>query len=296
MGKIPHSGDDRLHDLPSRAEAEAHVQRIMQQSRSSFSAGMACLPPDRRRAMHALYAFCRVVDDIADSESLSADEKLRQLALWDDRIIHLGHGQATEAITVALRPHVADFDLRMNDFHDIIAGMRMDAITTLCAPDAATLDLYCDRVASAVGRISVRIFGDRSADADQVAYHLGRALQLTNILRDLAEDAARGRLYLPRDLLLDYGIPPSPTDALTHPQLPLVCTKLAKRAGGHFLQAEQAAARCDKTAMRPARLMGTYYAAILEKLRKHGWKNIHDRVSLSPLEKIWLTCQCALAA
>ena len=152
----------------------------------------------------------------------------------------------------------------------MIDGMQMDAEAAIVAPDLATLDLYCDRVAAAVGRLSVRAFGDASPAADRVACSLGRALQLTNILRDLAEDADRGRLYLPREWLDEAAVPHDPHAALAAPGLPRVCARVAALAHEHF-RAAPPMPQCDAKAMKPARLMGATYAAILSRLERRGW-------------------------
>ncbi len=161
----------------------------------------------------------------------------------------------------------------------------MDGETAMVAPTMAELDLYCDRVAAAVGRLSVRTFGDGSAEADRVAFHLGRALQLTNILRDVIEDAGRDRLYLPRDYLEAEGVPADLT-ALRHPALPRVCARLATLAHRHFRDAEAAMAQCDRRAMRPARLMGANYAAQLALLERRGWDRLDTPVKLPKWRKI----------
>jgi phytoene synthase len=161
----------------------------------------------------------------------------------------------------------------------------MDA-EAIVAPDLATLDRYCDRVAAAVGRLSVRAFGDATPAADEVAFHLGRALQLTNILRDIAEDAARGRLYLPAPYLAAEGVPATPHAAVRHPALPRVARRLAADAHRHFAAAAAAMRRCDKRAMRPARLMGNTYAAILAAVERAGWHDLSRRVRLSPWAKL----------
>jgi len=179
----------------SYAEAIEQVKAQVVASRTSFGAGMAILPKDRREGMYALYGFCRVVDDIAD-ESPSPDIAARGLQDWRVRIADVFKGKPSCAITTALLPAIGKFGLIEKDFQEIIDGMEMDS-EAIIAPDFATLDLYCDRVASAVGRVSVRIFGAAGHEGERVAHHLGRALQLTNVLRDLAEDAKRGRLYLP---------------------------------------------------------------------------------------------------
>jgi len=164
----------------------------------------------------------------------------------------------------------------------------MDA-AVIRAPDEKTFDLYCDRVASAVGRVSVRIFGDDSAEAMQVAYHLGRALQMTNILRDLAEDATRGRLYLPAELLAKHGITSrNPAEVVRDIRLPALCRDLAVRAEEHFQEAHQAMARCKASAMRPAKIMRAYYGAILRQLVKSDWRDPLTRVRLSLWQKAFL--------
>jgi phytoene synthase len=180
------------------------------------------------------------------------------------------------------------YRLRQQDFEAVIDGMQMDAETTIVAPDMATLDLYCDRVAAAVGRLSVRAFGDGSPEADKVAWSLGRALQLTNILRDVAEDAGRDRLYLPREYLVAAGVPLDPHAALVDPKLPAVCSRLAAEAHRHFDDALAAMRRCDPTAMKPARVMGESYAAILDALEARGWNRLMEPVRVPKWRKIWI--------
>ncbi len=269
------------------------VETIVRRAGTSFYRGMRMLPRDRRTAMYAIYAFCRLVDDVADEPAPIAD-KLAGLAEWRERIATLYAGRASDAVTRVLLPAVAAYRLRQEDFLAVIDGMAMDTETAIVAPDLEMLDLYCDRVAAAVGRLSVRAFGDASADADQVAWHLGRALQLTNILRDVAEDAERGRLYLPREWLDEAGMPPEPDAALRHPALPALCARLAATAQRHFGQAEAAMARCVPRAMKPARLMGATYAALLERMQERGWSNPHERVSLSKFEKLRIALRFAL--
>ena len=188
-------------------------------------------------------------------------------------------------MTRVLAAAVPRFQLRAEDFIAVIDGMQTDAETVVVAPDMAALDLYCDRVASAVGRLSVRAFGDASPAADRVAHALGRALQLTNILRDIKEDAARGRIYLPLEYLRDAGVPPDPVAMLTAPGLPAVCDRLATLAHGYFREAWEAMDRCDRTAMKPARLMGATYDAILSALERRGWERLDERVSLPKWKK-----------
>ncbi|MSP01678.1 MAG: squalene synthase HpnD [Acetobacteraceae bacterium] len=254
---------------------------------------MRVLPPDRRHAMYAIYAFCRIVDDIADEEG-TVPEKLAGLAAWRAHVAGLYRGEYEGPVTRILVAAVARFQLREEDFVAVIDGMRMDAETVIVAPDLMTLDLYCDRVAAAVGRLSVRAFGDSSEAADKVAWSLGRALQLTNILRDIKEDADRGRLYLPAEYLDEAGIPHDATAAVTNPALPRVCARLAADAQRHFRDARAHMAKCDPAAMKPARLMGETYAAILTHLEKRGWQDLTARVNLPTWRKLWLLIRYGL--
>ncbi len=243
--------------------------------------------------MYAIYAFCRIVDDIAD-EAGTIEAKRLALAAWRDNIAALYEGRTEGPVTRVLAAAVSMFQLRAEDFVAVIDGMQTDAETVVVAPDMAALDLYCDRVASAVGRLSVRAFGDASPAADRVAHALGRALQLTNILRDIKEDAERGRIYLPREYLLDANVPADPVAILTAPGLPAVCDRLATLAHGYFQQAWSAMDRCDRVAMKPARLMGATYNSILSVLERRGWQRLDEPVSLPKWKKLWLACRYGL--
>jgi phytoene synthase len=255
---------------------------------------MRLLPPVRRHAMFAIYAFCREVDDIADEPGTLA-EKRAGLEAWRGEIAALYAGDPTRPIARALLAPVRDYKLRREDFLAVVDGMEMDAEAEIRAPSLAALDLYCDRVASAVGRLSVRVFGDASPAADRVAFALGRALQLTNILRDLAEDGARGRLYLPRELLTRHGVPTDdPAAALAHPGLDGVCRALAAAALQRYAEAEAAMAECNRKAMRPAAVMGAVYRATLERLMRRGWTRVEERVSLPAPMKLYLALRHGL--
>ena len=183
---------------PPDFEAQTHAQDIVQASGTSFMAAMKILPEDRRTAMYAIYAFCREVDDIADANA-PASEKIGRLKNWRREIDRVYRGDPQILTLRALVRPVRQFGLEKEDFLAVIDGMEMDAVEDIRGPSLAKLDTYCDRVASAVGRLSIRAFGAEEDRARRVAHHLGRALQLTNILRDLDEDARRGRLYLPAE-------------------------------------------------------------------------------------------------
>jgi phytoene synthase len=255
---------------------------------TSFYWAMRLLPRDRRYAMYAVYAFCREVDDIADDDRPPA-QKLAALDLWRAEIDALYAGAPRHLVARALFRPVRRYGLRRSDFLTLIDGMEMDAREDIRAPDLAALDLYCARVASAVGHLSVHVFGDTGDAAHQVAESLGRALQLTNILRDLDEDARRGRLYLPREILDRHGIRGSdPAAVLRHPALPAACRELAAVAERHFGDSDQAMAECRRRAMRPAAVMAAVYRATLRELLRAGWRDPGQRVGVPPARKLWL--------
>jgi presqualene diphosphate synthase len=253
--------------------------------------GNALVAPN---GMYAVYTWCREVDDIADGERPAA-HKLAALNAWRDEIEALYAGRPSHLVARALHEPMLCYRLRREDFLSVIDGMEMDAREDIRAPDLATLDLYCARVASAVGHLSVHIFGDTSESAHRVADSLGRALQLTNILRDLDEDARRGRLYLPREILERHGIHNAdPIAVLRHPALPAACRELAAIAETHFRDSARAMAQCRRRAMRPAAVMGAVYQATLQQLLRGEWRDPAARLSLPKPLKLWLVLRHGL--
>jgi phytoene synthase len=235
--------------------------------------------------MFQIYSFCRQVDDIADSDG-PRPERLAALQQWRDDIdaLYQGHPPAR------LRDYAASvrtFGLKREDFLAIVDGMEMDVPQDIRAPDLATLDLYCDRVASAVGRLSVRVFGLPQDDGILLAHHLGRALQLTNILRDVDEDAGIGRLYLPREGLLQAGITGTdPLVVISDPALPKVCAPLVERARTHFEKADEIMGRNPRRVVRAPKIMSKYYRAILELLVVRGFASPRTPVRLNKMARI----------
>ncbi|GAC1339629.1 MAG: presqualene diphosphate synthase HpnD [Beijerinckiaceae bacterium] len=245
---------------------------------SNFYLAMRILPQAERDAMYAVYAFCRAVDDVADDRVGTRVERRAELDRWREDIGALFAGRAPARVANLAEP-IRRFGLEQADFLAVIDGMQMDVDADIRAPDLATLDLYCDRVASAVGRLSVRVFGVSPELGPGLAHHLGRALQLTNILRDLDEDAEIGRLYLPREKLVAAGIMTSePRAVLASPGVDSVCDFVASEAERHFAAANAIITKAPRAATRAPRLMRDVYRLVLERLRARGWRAPRARV------------------
>ncbi len=249
-----------------------------QVSGSSFYAGMRVLPKARREAMYAVYAFCRAVDDIADDEIGDRKERAAQLEAWraDIESLYAG-GPPGQAALVAQA--VREFALDKADFIAVIDGMATDVERDVRWPTFDELDLYCDRVASAVGRLSVKIFGMEDAVGIDLAYHLGRALQFTNILRDIDEDAGIGRVYLPSEPLVAAGVELlDPITVVGDPRVDAACRFLAAKAHEHFRAAEAILAQRPQGHLIAPRLMAAVYAPILRRMEAVGWAPPRKRI------------------
>jgi len=254
---------------------------------SSFYTAMRILPRAQRQAMYEVYAFCRAVDDIADGSG-QRPGLMAALARWRDDLGRLYAGLGVTDLTRGLEKPIETFDLRLEDFLAVISGMEMDVSGDIRAPDWETLDLYCDRVASAVGRLSVRIFGVDETNGPELAHHLGRALQMTNVLRDLDEDAAMGRLYLPNEALSAAGITSGDIrQVLSHPALGQACMLVVQRARWHFAEADAISLRCRRATVRSPRLMGSVYKSVLDKLVERGWAAPRASVRPARSQILW---------
>ena len=272
----------------SERQARDHVESVVKRSKTSFFWAMRALPEAKRHGMYAVYAFCREVDDIADERGTFAG-KLVRLDEWRREIARVYDDQPLHPVSRALAGPIAEFGLGKTDFLTVIDGMEMDAGDSLRIADMGELSLYCDRVASAVGRLSVRIFGEPGESGRRVAQSLGQAMQMTNILRDLHEDAGRDRLYLPGELLRVHGIPDGKVDRiLAHPSLPAACEELADIAGQRFDETERALESCDHRRIRPAIVMKEVYRQVLKRMVARGWQRLDVRVTLSKAEKLWI--------
>ncbi|WP_375409669.1 presqualene diphosphate synthase HpnD [uncultured Methylobacterium sp.] len=265
--------------------AETAAAPALPAKSSSFYTAMRLLPKERREAMYAVYAFCRAVDDVADDGG-AAEIRAAELDRWRADIDSLYAGRPAARVQDLVVP-IRRYGLLREDFQAVIDGMAMDAFEDIVAPDEDTLDLYCDRVASAVGRLSVRIFGLPEDLGIRLAYHEGRALQLTNILRDIDEDATRGRLYLPREKLRAIGLSaPTPQAAMAHPRLGEVCAAVAAEAQEHYRQTWAIIARSPRTATKAPRLMAAAYRLYLDALLARGWSAPRARVKPGKLALI----------
>lgn len=279
-------------------EIRALIRAKVQAAGSSFYWAMRFLPERKRDALFAIYAFCREVDDIADGD-LSREGKILALDRWHQQVEEMFAGRAGQPITRALLPAIATYALRKKDFIAVIEGMEMDARGPIIAPTLEELDLYCDRVASAVGRLCTRVFGETSNAGEGVATYLGRALQLTNILRDVEEDAGIGRLYLPAEYLALEKIKiTTPTEIIADDRLPGVMARVGAMAEHAFADTEMALAGCSKRAMKPAIIMMMVYRKHLDRLRANEWKILPAQKGLAKARasvgKLWTAIQYGL--
>ncbi|MCK5620978.1 MAG: presqualene diphosphate synthase HpnD [Alphaproteobacteria bacterium] len=274
--------------MTTEKSATVEVRRIVEDAGTSFYWAMRLLPAERRDAMFAVYAFCREVDDIADGE-LPVEEKRVGLDEWRAEIARIFEGEPESTVGRALAAATRDYGLDRADMEAIVDGMEMDATGEALAPDMQTLITYCNRVASAVGLLSIKVFGDDSEDARRGAVALGHALQLTNILRDVVDDAARGRLYLPRELLLEYGIAATnPAEVIDNQVVSAVCDELAEVAANRFAEARKSFKTCNRKALKPAFAMMDVYRLLLRRMQARGWTRLDKRVRIGPLAKLWI--------
>lgn len=271
-----------------------HVNRVVRQSGTSFYWAMRILPAERRKAMYAIYAFCREVDDIADKPGEGAD-KLQALSGWREEIDRLYAGRPQRPTSKALLEAVERFDLPRQEFLAVIDGMQIDAAPVVRMRRVEDLLDYCRKVAGAVGMLSIRAFGMPQWPGPQIAQSLGNALQLTNILRDIKSDAAIHRLYVPTDMLEKHGISaPSLSGILTHPGFAGACIDLAKLARSYYVEAEEMLAELRHRLMRPAAVMMHIYRETLHSLESRGWQKIADPSSIRRRRMLWLALRHGL--
>ena len=277
---------------PAAIKVSSEPSAAKRAAGSTFYTAMRILPRARREAIFEIYAFCRAVDDVADRQAPRA-ERLAELKGWRADVDSL-YGGAPSMRLKGLAGAVNTFGLDKEDMLAIIDGMEMDVREDIRAPDFATLDLYCDRVASAVGRLCVKVFGMDGTEGKELAHHLGRALQLTNILRDLDEDAAIGRLYLPREALEGAGIAMrDPCSVLADGGIAQACAPVVERARDHFQRADEVMRRCPRWTVRAPRLMAEAYKLKLDALVARGWLPPRRAISVSRLDLLWVVARYA---
>ncbi|MGF1457190.1 MAG: presqualene diphosphate synthase HpnD [Alphaproteobacteria bacterium] len=277
-------------------EARAHARAVVDRSGTSFGLGMRILPKARRDAMFAIYAFCREIDDIADEEG-TPEEKHAALDAWRAEINALYAGRPRFKTAVALEGPIADYGLEREEFILLIEGMEMDVDGPIRAPSMDTLLAYCRRVAGAVGRLSMPVFGAPAGQpSDDFALALADALQLTNILRDVQTDASIGRLYLPGDYLEAHGIASiDPQTVADHPQTPAVCRAIGAIARERFATARRAMEQLDWRVLRPALLMMGMYEETLRRLEQRDFRVAGEPVALSKWTKLAIAARYAVA-
>lgn len=261
-------------------------------SGSSFYYSFLFLPPVKRRAIIALYAFCREVDDAVD-EITDPEVAVRTLQWWREEIHRTFQGEAAHPVGQALQTALAEFDLHEAYFQEIIDGMAMD-LSQARYENFSQLTLYCHRVASVVGLLSVEIFGYQHRKTLRFAEQLGMALQLTNIIRDVREDAERGRIYLPQDEMAEFGV--TETDILQYRQTPALEKLLAfqhQRALKYYQQAMQSLPSDDRPTQRTALIMAAIYSTTLNEIADDGYQVMQHRISITPLRKLWIAWRTA---
>ncbi|MEM1192265.1 MAG: squalene/phytoene synthase family protein [Pseudomonadota bacterium] len=275
--------------------ARQHARAVVRASGTSFAFGMRILPPARRDGMYAVYAFCREVDDIADDDGRTTEDRQRALDEWRAEIDRVYTGDPQTLTGQALLEPIANFNLDKEEFVLVIEGMEMDAHGPIIAPSMETLLEYTRRAAGAVGQLSMPIFGaPQNEVARTFALSLGDALQITNILRDVAEDARNGRLYLPRDLLERYDVPTDPAAIIGAPGLGLVARDLGETVRARFISVRTALETLDWRVLRPALLMMGVYERYFQRLEARGWDKIGTPLSLSKTEKLMLSARYGL--
>jgi phytoene synthase len=268
-------------------DPHAYCQEKAAASGSSFYYSFRFLPPERRRAITAFYAFCREVDDIAD-ECRDPTVAGAKLAWWRDEVARLFAGTPSHPVTQALLEAIAPFHLPQEAFEQIIDGMEMD-LGRVRYPDFRALRLYCHRVAGVVGEVAALIFGSSDRATLKYANKLGLAFQLTNIIRDVGEDARRDRIYLPQDELAEFGV--------SEPDLPRaqMSENFRRLMEFQYQRAEQTYSEAlallpgaDRKSQRPGLIMAAIYRTLLQEIRQDGFRVLDRRMSLTPLRKLWL--------
>ena len=274
---------------------DEYCQKKAAASGSSFYYSFLFLPPERRRAITALYAFCREVDDVVD-ETSDAHLAATKLAWWRVEVANLFAGKPQHPVTKALQPHLTAFGITQEKLNDIIDGMEMDLTQTRYL-DWPNLEKYCYRVASVVGLLAAGIFGYRDPRTLEYARNLGLAFQLTNIIRDVGEDARKNRIYLPMEDMKQFGVPAADILQSRHtPAFQQLMRFEAARAREHYEKAMQTLPAVDRKPQRPGLIMAAIYRTLLEEIERDGFRVLSQRTSLTPVRKLWLAWKTWVSA
>ncbi|MBI4192831.1 MAG: presqualene diphosphate synthase HpnD [Betaproteobacteria bacterium] len=266
---------------------DEYCQQKAAQSGSSFYYSFLFLPRERRRAITALYAFCREVDDVVD-ECTDAGVARAKLAWWRNQVAAIYDGAPQHPVAQALVPVVKTFNVPQERLQEIIDGLEMD-LTQRRYPDFAVLQVYCYRVASVVGLLSAEIFGYSDPATLKYAENLGLAFQLTNIIRDVGEDARRDRVYLPLDELARYNVTVADImHARESDNFKRLMEFQIERALGYYRDALALLPAADRKSQRPGLMMAAIYQTLLDEIRADGSKVLTRRTSLTPLRKLWI--------
>ena len=266
---------------------DEYCQQKAVASGSSFYYSFLFLPPERRHAITALYAFCREVDDVVD-ECTEPQLAHAKLGWWRAEIAGLYAGNPQHPVTNALKPHLEKFHIAAERLNEIIAGMEMD-LTQSRYLDFTGLERYCYHVAGAVGLLAAGIFGYRDRRTLEYAKSLGTAFQLTNIIRDVGADARNNRIYLPMDELKRFGVPAADVfQAKFSEEFKSLMTFQARRAESFYQQAMQTLPAVDRRSQRAGLIMAAIYRATLFEIERDGFKVLDRRTSLTPLRKLWI--------
>ena len=266
---------------------EEYCQNKAASSGSSFYYSFLFLPPNRRRAIMAFYAFCREVDDVVD-ECSDPQLAAAKLAWWREELDRLYAGQPQHPVTQALKTVLMEFNLPQEQLLEIIDGMEMDLQQTRY-PDFKVLSLYCYRVASVVGLLAAEIFGYTDRQTQKYAHDLGMAFQLTNIIRDVGEDARRGRVYLPIDELKRFDVPISDIlDSRYTENFRQLMEFQIERAEQYYVQAMAQLPSVDRKSQRPGLVMAAIYRTVLEEIKRDNCRVLTHRTSLTPVRKLWI--------
>ena len=274
---------------------DEYCQQKAASSGSSFYYSFLFLPPERRRAITALYAFCREVDDVVD-EGLDPQVAAAKLAWWRNEVSNLFAGKPNHPVARALEPHLTPFNITAERLNQIIDGMEMDLRQTRYL-DWVALERYCFHVAGVVGLLAASIFGYRDERTLEYAKNLGIAFQLTNIIRDVGEDARKNRVYLPVEDLQRFGVPAA--DVLQSKETPAFRSLMefeAERALGYYEKAMAALPAEDRRAQRPGLIMAAIYRTLLGEIQREGFQVLTRRTSLTPLRKFWIAWRTWVAA